>query len=353
MQSIIRNQKYRSLHPVFDEMDRFYSMTSEKTVQVKNALIKPTFDNAFRYLHRLFRDYGDCKYDVNFTDKKYKAIQLPKQNNKNIILACSGGKDSAAAILHYRSRGYTVYLFHVLGINKSYPDEYKSVQAIAEYLSVPVHLEKIQFEGKLPFPEHPMKNMIIANAALHYGIANNIGTKIAFGSYSNVTLYNENLYTTGDDSAEMWMAYEDIVRKAIPRFRIYLGLQNLHHTYRWLEGDKTLLALCRSCIGAHRFRQFNHDNNEKKFGIKLMPNRCGSCWKCAAEYIYMADHDVLEFNEQYYKHCIKVLMKWLQKENGITYEYDSDLWLGFFKYSAQKSKLESIRIEDKAINGVA
>lgn len=350
MQAIKRTNEYKAIHPVFTAMDSFYSLVSEKPRS--HGLFKPKYDESFRYLWRLFRDYQDLSYDVDFTDKEYTPLKLPKYNKSDIILACSGGKDSAAAILHYRSRGYNVHLFHVLGINRAYPDEYKSVQAIANHLSVPVHFEKIQFEGKLPFPEHPMKNMIIANSAIYYGIKNNIGTNIAFGSYDGVGICYENFYTTGDDSAEMWAAYEDIVRKAIPKFKVHLGLHDVQSTYRWLESDKTLLALCRSCIGAHRFRQYNHDNNEKKFGIKLLPNRCGSCWKCATEYIYMADHDVLEFNEDYYEHCIKVLHKWLEKEGAYSYEYDSNFWQGFFKYDAQMSKLARIREEAKNLESL-
>lgn len=351
MQTILHEKEYRHLHPIFSEVEKLYSVTSERAVQKSNALIKPKFDESFRYLCRLFRDYGDVDYKIDLTDKQYKKLELQQFDKKNIILACSGGKDSAAAILHYRSRGHNVHLFHVLGINKMYPDEYKSVQAIANHLSVPVHFEKIHFEGKLPFPEHPMKNMIIANAALHYGITNNITSKIAFGCYASGVLCNENFYYSGDDSAEMWCAYEDIVRRAIPKFRIYLGLQNIQNTYRWLEADKTLLALCRSCIGAHRFRQYNHDNNEKKFGIKLMPNRCGSCWKCAVEYIYMTDHDVLEFNEAYYEHCLRILKRWVKSEGGIQCKFDSDLWGGLLKYSAKMSKLERIIKESVELAG--
>ena len=76
MQKILHSDTYRSLSPVFDEMERLYTLTSEKTLQSQNALLKPTFDNAFKDLQSLFNQYGNCAYNFNFIDKKYQKLKL-------------------------------------------------------------------------------------------------------------------------------------------------------------------------------------------------------------------------------------------------------------------------------------
>lgn len=330
--------KYAHIHPVFDEIDRFYTLTSEKNPANSNALIKPEFDFAFVYLQDLFNEFGECDYNFTFVDKEYKKLKLPKMDSKNIIVLFSGGKDSTATAVHYKNLGYNVYLYHVRGINKSYPDEWKSAENVAKYLNLPIHFEDVEITGKLDFVEHPMKNIMIATGALNWGIQNNIGVKIAPGNYWDNWLAKPSFYFSGDDAVEMWMAYEEIIRLIIPKFRIYLGLKNFNSTLKILSKDKELLALCQSCIGAQRFRAWNHDINERKYHIKLLPNRCGSCWKCASEYIYMSDHDVLEYNADYYKHCLEVLKKHDAKENQHLFINYEDLWTGYFQYNIKQSK---------------
>lgn len=337
MQTICHTTEYKSIHPVFDELERFYSMTSTKAMQGIKSLIRQRYDWSFDYLHSLFEQMCGIDYPVEFVDHKYEPLtDLPDTNN--IIIAFSGGKDSTAAILYYKSKGYNVYLYHALGINRSYPDEWKRAEAIAEYLDVPIHSEKILVDGKQEFPDHPMKNMIIANHALYWGITNGIGTKIAFGNYLDTELEVSSFYTSGNDSNDMWDAYLDIMERAIPNFQIYRELENATEALSLLASDKHLLELCQSCVGAQRFREWNKANNEKKYGIKLMPTRCGSCWKCAVEYIYMSDHDVLQYNKEYYRHCLDILKKNAKQEHGVIPQSLEDLWGGYFGYPIEESK---------------
>ena len=189
---------------------------------------------------------------------------------------------------------------------------------------------------------HPMKNMIIANMALKWGIDNDISSTIITGNYTVGDLNPASFYINGDDISEMWDVYDSIVQKAIPNYYTMLGLHDSSEAIKELSNDVELLKLCQSCLGAQRFRQWNHDNNEKKYGIKLFPNRCGSCWKCCAEYIYLTDHDLMEYNEDYYIHCLDVIRKADKRENGESFVDIQYMWNGFFFYDIQESKYKDI-----------
>ena len=77
--------EYAHVHPVFDEIDRFYTLTSEKNPANSNALIKPEFDFAFEYLQDLFNEYGNCNYNFKYVNKAYLKLKLPKVKLKGKV----------------------------------------------------------------------------------------------------------------------------------------------------------------------------------------------------------------------------------------------------------------------------
>lgn len=344
MQRINHSKDYKSIHPVFDDFERFYFATSENSLQTSNSLLPTVFDKSFESLQGIFNLYGKQNYQFDFVDKQYEKLVEKEEKHSNLIVAFSGGKDSVAAVLKYMEFGYNIYLYHQRGLKvNSYPDEWKSAKAIAEYLGLPIIIEDIDLQGKLAFPEHPLKNIIIVNNMLQWGIKNHVGTRVAVGNYLNSFLDGCAFYYAGDDCMDMYEAYEDIMRKIIPNFVVMVELENSNDTLETLSHDKKLLSMCQSCIGAHRFREYNRKHTQEKYGIELMPNRCGVCWKCAVEYIYMVDHDVLQYNEGYYKHCIDVIKKANKKENGLDFTTIEDLWKVHFHYDISESKWTGIR----------
>lgn len=338
MQKIIHSEEYQPLSRLFDEIELFYAYTSEKTLQSQHALVKPTFDNALKPLQSLFNKYGDNSYDFLFKDKKYKPLELPEYDKSNIILCFSGGKDSTAVATRLLNLGYNVYLYHMLGINKAYTDEWKQAEEIANYLNLPIYFDEVKVSGNSIYLEHPMKNMIIVNGALQFGIQNNLGIQVMTGNFLDGELNKYNFSVCGGDLPEFWDVYDELIQTIIPDFYIQMALSDLDETLEILSEDMKLLEMCQSCIGAQRFRKWNHDNNEKKYGIKLLKNRCGSCWKCAIEYIYLADHDKTEYNPNYYKHCLMVLKKIAKREHGAEFTQWEDLWYSYFSYDIKESK---------------
>lgn len=332
MQTIVH--KYKNIHPIFDQFDRLYALTSVK--QNRNTLLSQVFHTSFASLIELFHTYGKTNYQVNLTGCHVGKLTAAKR--KKVITVCfSGGKDSLATALYYEKKGYVVFLYHLHGINKTYKDEDKAAKQLAQKAELPLHIEDITLTGNQDWVEHPMKNMIIANQALQWSITQGYGTDIAFGNFSTSTLLEDPFDVCGGDCREMWQAYEEIIDNIIPGFHIHTPLENFQSTIDILLEHKDLIHYTQSCIGPYRYREYLRTNNMSKYKIQLPAHRCGSCWKCCLEYIIFCDNDVYEYNEKYYKHCLKILQNTLYKETHRKYNLD-ETWEHYVFYDKNKSK---------------
>lgn len=335
MQSIKHQTNYSYIHPIFEEIEQLYSALSEK---LQNKSFLESFDKSLKSLQDIFNSYGTCEYDLAFSDKQYKPLETPKFDDNNIIVCFSGGKDSMATALYYKAHGYNVYLYHLKGINKVYNDEHKQAQIIAEKLGMPLIVGNISLSGRHDYIEHPLKNMIIANCALQYGIQAGISDKIAFGCFTTAHLEDNPFDICGGDCVEMWQEYEHIIQIALPGFKMFECIENYHQSFGALKANPELLPFTISCMSPYRYRAYYKKRNEDKYKINLPDNRCGSCWKCCAEYIYFTDNNIYEFNKEYYKHCLEVLYRNSKKE-GVKFNNITDLWQEYFFYPIEDSKL--------------
>ena len=295
---------------VFKDIEKAYKYTS---VVVNDE--SEEFDQSFADLFTLFKDHGGCKYRKSYTWKSYNAKAIKRQK-KTIVLCFSGGKDSVATALLYQQHGYDVYLYHLRGINQTYHDEWKSAEALADLMGLPLFIDSIKLHGQHDYTEHPMKNMIIASCALQWAIDNNKGIDIAFGNYSTSSVDDDPFRVCGGDDQEMWRAYERIVHRSIPGVKIHTPLHNIDESLEIIGENMELLPHIKSCIGPYRYREYLHKQNAVKFGVGLLPHRCGSCWKDAVEYIYFTDHGQLMYNAGFYKHCLEVLKTTLKREEN-------------------------------------
>ena len=322
-----------NVSPIMDDIDRLYAFLSEKQ---NNELISPIYDASFSSLIDVFNAYGDYYWDVKYKNILYDSLDVLKTNN--LVLAFSGGKDSIAAALRYKERGYNVFLYHMRHINPSFADEWKSAKESAELLGLPIFFDDIRFKGHHMYMEHPMKNMIIANGALSYGVREGIGTRIAFGNYTTSFLEDNVFDRCAGDCVDMWEAYNKIIRCIISDFSIEIVLDNMGDTLNILADSRELLNTSLSCLCRHSLRDYRRAWVKDKFGVELFQKRCGSCYKCCVEYIYMTDHDKLEFSEAYYKYCVEQLYKVSNAENiMVTSMYD--LWDTFIFYPCTQSKM--------------
>ena len=332
MQKLIHEKP--NIHPIFDEFDRVYSLLSEHTETPK--LIPTVLDSRFSTLYDTFVEQTNHQGYVEFKDKVYPKLKY-KSEPKTVIVCFSGGKDSIAVVKYYLAKGYKVHLYHLRHINSALNDEYLVAQEIAEYLNVPIYIDDIKLSGHHEYVEHPMKNYIIANGALQYGIISGVGTYIAIGNYKGSTMYYDNFEFCGGDDMEMWDIYNDIMSTLIPKFKMHVVLKDIKQTLETVCADKPLLDLSVSCLGRASMRTYWHDWVLNKYGVMLPKHRCGRCYKCCVEYIYMADHDLQEYNEDYYKYCFTNLQSNVEREDNEKY-YLHEVWEHYFFYSYKKSK---------------
>ena len=322
-----------NVHILMDDIDAIYAMTSDVAT---HALISPVFDESCESLIQLFNKYWYEAYEVVYEDKSYNP--LPTNYNKNMILAFSGGKDSIASALKWKAKGYNVYLYHMKKINRSFSDEWISAKHCAELLDMPIFFDEISYSGKHMWMEHPMKNMIIANGALSYGIREGISTNIAFGNYLTSFLKDNPFDRCAGDCMDMWESYEKIIQRVLPEFKIHCNLENMHETLAIVSEHKDLYENSHSCLCRHSLRPYRNNWVREKFGIELPKLRCGSCYKCAVEYIYMADHDKVELSVDYYKYCLNQLLKVMIAENEFPHSVQA-IWEHFMLYDIEQSKI--------------
>lgn len=330
-------QRIKRVNPniskVMDDIDAIYTLTSDVAT---HPLIRPVFDESCKSLIELFNTYWYETYEVDYADISYDRLQT--NYNKNMILSFSGGKDSIASAIKWRDEGYNVYLYHMKKINRSFSDEWESAQKCAELLDMPIFFDEISYSGKHMWMEHPMKNMIIANGALSYGIREGISTNIAFGNYTTSVLVDNPFDRCAGDCMDMWENYERIIQRVLPDFKIHCNLSNMNETLDIVSKHKDLYENSHSCLCRHSLRPYRNNWVKEKFGIVLPRLRCGSCYKCAVEYIYMADHDKMPFNEVYYKYCLNQLLKVMINENVYPRNVYG-IWEHFMLYDIKESKI--------------
>lgn len=262
----------------------------------------------------------------------------PAHDNKEVTVLLSGGKDSAAVAFLYKQRGYKVHLYHAAGVNKAYGDEKKAAQRIADYLGCDLFIDDIQLHGTHRFIEHPLKNYVIANGALHYCLAKGYAPVLATGNFNKSILDVNEFEVCGGDCIEMWDIYNKIVQNIIPEFRLEVPLETNADTFEILRNDWQLFSLAVSCMSPFRFREHWKHRTEQKYGIRLFDNRCGCCWKDCLESMWAMDHDEMEYNETYYMHCVKILENTILKETGAPPESLQDIWDNYMFYPIEESK---------------
>lgn len=329
--------------------------TSISSPDSKSLLSGVAYDSSFEDLFDILEDKVPWFERPNTVTMQINPLEY-MHNPKEVVVCISGGKDSVATVLHYIGLGYQVYLYHLHGINKVYYDEYKSVEQIAEYLRLPCFIDECKLIGQHDFVEHPLKNYIIANGAINWAIKHGIAPNIAFGNFSQSRVDDMPFEVCGGDSIDMWLAYNKIITRIIPDFCIRIPLVNQRDTYEILGHNKDLIKLCQSCISPYRFKEHWKKRTERKYGIQLMPNRCGCCWKCAVEWLTLADSNMLskaEYSEAYYLHCIEILGKTMQKESDLYEIPVKEIWAEYIshdiKYSILKEKIEDAIVRNGKI----
>ena len=260
-------------------------------------------------------EYGEKKtHPIDYSFRENKVISC-MNNDKNIVVCFSGGKDSVSTAMKYKAEGWNVYLYHIRGINGVYTDEWQRAQAIAKYLELPLYIEEITLDGKNTYLEHCMKNQCVCSLAINYALSLGIKPIIAYGDFQADKI-NEGLFDRNySDTQEMWKAYIEYINTFVPDFEIKIPWNNYTETLDCITDNMELTSMVQGCLAPQRFRNKLHVLNQDKYNVKLLPNRCGSCWKCCVEYVFLCDSGKIERNEAFYLHCMDIFAnKWKEEK---------------------------------------
>ena len=336
--------EYRNKSGIFTMIESLYAYISDTDFMFNEDEIlwlDPVFEPLCRILEErllLFRTPTIKSFKLENIYNIFPSKNMDAGVQKEVTVCLSGGKDSAAAAYYFKDKGYKVHLYHMTGINKAYGDEKKAAQRIADYLGCDLYIDKLHTDGSHNFIDHPLKNYIIANGAIHYAMANNFAPVLSFGNFYNSHLDNNEFEICGGDCIEMWEIYKQIMRRVIPEFDMLIPLATNADTFNILTKDWELLNMSVSCMSPYRFRGALKRNNENKFHTALLDNRCGSCWKCSVETMWLMDNDKIPYNEEFYLHCVGILAKTIYKETGECDLTVKEVWDNYMFYPWEKSK---------------
>ena len=171
-------------------LEGLYAYVSDSDYKYDDIL---WLDNSFKTICDILQDYllvfrTPTLKDFNLPTIEHTFDAQKCDTIKEITVCLSGGKDSAAVAYYYKQKGYKVHLYHATGVNKAYGDEKKAAQRIADYLGCDLFIDKIRLEGTHRFIEHPLKNYVIANGAIHYCLEMGYSPRISFGNFNKSTL---------------------------------------------------------------------------------------------------------------------------------------------------------------------
>lgn len=267
------------------------------------------------------KDYFKMLYTANNQEEpklieceELSHIGVEDVEEKTVMVAFSGGKDSMATVLYLLDNGYKVVLYNIVGLNQSYPKEYDAVLRFAEKYNLELVQDRISKTGKTQFFENPIKNHFVLSGMIAQGVRRGI-INYSLGSFTSDILTDMNILYNFSDTYEFYREFEKWVKNYFPQFNLMLWWESETESITYLcKKHSEDIELAQSCMMPMRYRYKLKQQNEDKYGIKLMEERCGSCLKCCLEYVILALHKKNECNPQYLKKCIEIFRKHLKEE---------------------------------------
>lgn len=236
-----------------------------------------------------------------------------------VLVGYSGGKDSLATALYLRAKGWQPHLYYVRGLNRSYPREEQAVQDTAYALCCPLVMPTVKLVGNHSWPDHPIKDQLILAMMADYGL--NLGIcRYTMGVETSCKLAESNIDYNWSDAVEMFNAFVPWVQASWAGFNWRWVLR--HHTESYAiinQHAPHLLPLTTSCVTPHRFQAMRKAQKEAKYGIQLMDNRCGTCWKCCVCYLTCGALGWHGLDPAFAAHCLRVFKANLPGAYGATY----------------------------------
>lgn len=261
-----------------------------------------TVGEGFGELARIFYSYyGEPEPVVH----EYAVPCSKPTGNGEVLVGFSGGLDSAYQALSMEASGWKPILYHVSGLNRRSPDEDVFARRFAEASGFDYMENKVRMRGRQRFPDNPVKNQLImcmmADDAARMGIGD-----LAMGEDWGTGLEGSNPLFTVTDSVEVNKAFVRALGRIAGLEVHFIGSADKKLQRLRAVRDRGLLQHVAPCIGPYRFKKWLRKNNEAKYGVHLLPGRCGSCYKCCMESLLLAELGE-ELPAAYASHCWNVL----------------------------------------------
>lgn len=288
-------------------MKQIYIIASSKQLEQElNIPIELT-----PYIETVYRAF-DSPFKIHDTKMSFEPYQL-NEHDPRCICAFSGGKDSLANILMLKDLGYEPIAFFVKGINYQYGYEQAIAKKLAEKLNIPFVERRVIVHGKNEYPENPVKDQLIMAMMLDYGLKLGI-SNYSFGIYIDSTSEGTSKEYMLSDASDMFDTFQEFVNYIYPEVDFpYFLVESVQALKIILDLRRDLLDDVCSCMAPMRFKKSYVDNAEKKYGVKLLPNRCPSCYKCCLEAIQLNIFGITDYPDRYINHCKDIMLKWYAK----------------------------------------
>lgn len=234
--------------------------------------------------------------------------ELPEVDctGRKMVVGFSGGKDGLATALLARDKGLEPTLFFLEGLNRSVPSERRCAEAVAEAAGLPLVEWNLKVTGTKATPDHPLKNLLILCAMMDYGAGMGAawyGLGCAFDENTD----HENLeYDMSDSQDLIYPLMRFAQRKGYcAGFKTWLFTTG--HSYHVIyRHNPALLELVSTCVTPDYRKPNIYRANVRRYGEGLiLQNRCGTCYKCAEEYVQRVRLGLVRCNQDYYIKSIR------------------------------------------------
>lgn len=243
----------------------------------------------------------------------HTSLKTASNQDKKVLLACSGGLDSTYQIFQLRDLGYEPVIYHMKNVNYyENGQSYKAVKDIAQKTGV--KLISVDFKRHMSvnyqkcWPENPIKNQMILFTMIDYCAVNGINKICMDGSWE----FGIDEVTAGVDVADAPENYE-LWLESIRHFVDNLEFIKTSHEVSKFDkikrlDEEGLMDSVYSCLNVGRLNEFNHKKAEEKYGIKLFKHNCGCfCRKCSHHNLLMYYKGYKDYPAEFIDKCWRMM----------------------------------------------
>ena len=240
-----------------------------------------------------------------------KPIEL-KENNKDILLACSCGLDSIYQIFQLKKLGYNVILYHMKNVNiYENMQSFKSLELLTDKLGIQLVASELKHHQNANYQkywaENPIKNQMMILNMIDWCNKNNVSQICMDGSWE----FSIDEVTAGIDVTDAPENYEyllNFINKFVKNLK-FIKTSHLPKIEKlnYLK-EHNLDSYIYSCLGPGKFNKYRHDECENKYGIKLYEHNCGCyCRKCAHHNLLRHYENKEQFPEEFINRCWNIM----------------------------------------------